>query len=448
MVEQGYQPQLLRKLSGFASFAITFSWMSVLMGVFSNYAFALNTAGAFSIWTWPIVAAGQMLVALVFAEIAGRIPLTGSLYNWNTKLGNPTIGWQAGWLTLFAYAVAGAAILVAIMTPLQSFLGISLSLGQIQIIGLGMVLVHLLINIYGVQLAAHINRFAVIAEIAALAIFSVALAVAVVIKGGIHTALLTTIPSTPAPYLPAFIISGLLAAWTIFGYEAPSDVSEETVGVRRIAPKSIIWAVGASAVLGFIFILILTVAIPDFATISATTDPISAIFTFYLGVVATKIFLFFVLLAIFALGILVITNVPRLVFAMARDNRLVGSSFFAKISPSKVPRNAAIFVAVIEAIVFVFAYGQVALYATSVILLSLVYLITIVNYALKQETLPAPDTFSLGKWRGLVITTALIWIVLEIGVFTIPQDFHLAALISFGVIAAGFVLQLLFARNT
>src|SRR5580698_10596709 len=93
VIEAGYKPQLKRSLGFFSSFAVSFSFMSVLMGIFANYGYVLGKAGPFGLWTWLLVGAGQLLVALVFAEMAGRIPLTGAIYNWNTRLTNPTIGW-------------------------------------------------------------------------------------------------------------------------------------------------------------------------------------------------------------------------------------------------------------------------------------------------------------------------------------------------------------------
>ncbi|MES2225527.1 MAG: amino acid permease [Patescibacteria group bacterium] len=447
ILDSGYQPQLRRKLTRFASFAAAFSFMSVLMGVYSNYGFALASAGPFSIWTWPIVAVGQMFVALVFAEIAGRLPLTGSLYNWNTRMSGHSVGWQAGWLTIFGYAVAGVGLIAAMMAPLGSLLGHTFSPGTVQVIGISIVLVQLFINIYGIAFAGLLNRYAVIIEMIALVVFGTALVIASVLHGGLHFALLTTIPHDPVPYLPAFFISGLLAAWTIFGYEAPSDVSEETFNARRTAPQSVIAAVSSSAILGFIFLLILTLAIPNAATIASEVDPVSSIFFYHLGMIPTYIFLVCVLIAMLAVGLLVITNAARLTFAMARDEATRGSHILKKVSGRGVPANAAIFVATIEILLIVFAYGQTALYATTIILLSLVYLITILSFALNMKKLPSPDTFSLGLWRMPVIVIAACWIVAELALFTIPAPFHLSAYTSIGVIVAGLILQRLVVKR-
>src|SRR6185295_9612678 len=66
----------------------------------------LQNAGPAGIWLWPIVAVGQTLVALVIAQFAARIPLSGSSYQWGSRLANPKIGWWFGWLT-FCYLVVG-----------------------------------------------------------------------------------------------------------------------------------------------------------------------------------------------------------------------------------------------------------------------------------------------------------------------------------------------------
>ena len=59
----GYRQQFARSLRNFESFAVAFSFISITTGIFTTYAFALATGGTRSIWTWPIVIAGQALVA-------------------------------------------------------------------------------------------------------------------------------------------------------------------------------------------------------------------------------------------------------------------------------------------------------------------------------------------------------------------------------------------------
>ena len=106
----GYQPELKRTLGGFQVFAISFAFISVLVAIFATYGAVLNTSGPVGIWLWIIAAVGQTLVALVVAQFAARIALSGSSYQWASRLANPKVGWLFGWLTFWFLAIAVAAM--------------------------------------------------------------------------------------------------------------------------------------------------------------------------------------------------------------------------------------------------------------------------------------------------------------------------------------------------
>ena len=50
-----------------------------------------------------MVAAGQILVALVLAERAGRLPLSGYAFQWTSRLASSHYGWFVGWAGLMAF---------------------------------------------------------------------------------------------------------------------------------------------------------------------------------------------------------------------------------------------------------------------------------------------------------------------------------------------------------
>src|SRR5258705_1335626 len=109
-VECGYESELKRTLGAFQIFAISFAFISVAVGIFATFDDVLLTAGPVGIWLWIIVAVGQTLVALVVAQFAARIALSGSSYQWASRLANPKIGWFFGWLT-FWYLATGVVAL-------------------------------------------------------------------------------------------------------------------------------------------------------------------------------------------------------------------------------------------------------------------------------------------------------------------------------------------------
>src|SRR5437660_12604285 len=116
----GYGQQLRRGIGMYGSFAAGFSFVSILTTVFQLFFFGYSFGGPRFVWTWPIVLAGQLLVALCFAELAARYPISGAIYQWATRLGGAVWGWAAGWLMLVAQVCTVAAAAVALQVVLPS----------------------------------------------------------------------------------------------------------------------------------------------------------------------------------------------------------------------------------------------------------------------------------------------------------------------------------------
>ena len=56
----GYKQELKRSLGVFSSFAVAFAYISPSTGIFALFFLGLTTVGGVFIWSWPIVAAGQL----------------------------------------------------------------------------------------------------------------------------------------------------------------------------------------------------------------------------------------------------------------------------------------------------------------------------------------------------------------------------------------------------
>jgi amino acid permease len=95
----GYAPELKRTLGPFQVFAVSFAFISVVVAVFATYGSVLQNSGPVGIWLWIVAAVGQTLVALVVAQFAARIALSGSSYQWASRLADPKVGWFFGWVT-------------------------------------------------------------------------------------------------------------------------------------------------------------------------------------------------------------------------------------------------------------------------------------------------------------------------------------------------------------
>ena len=114
----GYKQDLKRSLHFFALFGVSFSIISITTGIFLSFGVAMSYFGPASIWEWLIVGAGQLLVALVVAELGTRIPLAGYAYQWSARLVSSTYGWFVGFFGLLYMTVGGGAIFLLVGTPL------------------------------------------------------------------------------------------------------------------------------------------------------------------------------------------------------------------------------------------------------------------------------------------------------------------------------------------
>ena len=103
----------------FASFAAGFSFVSILTTVFQLFGLGFSFGGAAFFWTWPAVFVGQLLVALCFAELAARYPISGSIFQWSSRLAGTDFGWFTGWVMVVGQilTVADAAIAMQAVLP-------------------------------------------------------------------------------------------------------------------------------------------------------------------------------------------------------------------------------------------------------------------------------------------------------------------------------------------
>src|SRR5436190_11271111 len=181
----GYRQQLKRSIGSFSSFAAGFSYISILTGLFQMFYLGYGIAGPAFFWTWPFVLVGQLLVALCFAELASRFPLSGGVYQWAKFTGNPFLGWMTGWIYLACLIVTIGAVAMALQVSLpqisNSFqvIGTSTDAKSIAInailLGSILIIISTIINARGIKLLAVINNIGVFTELVGIIILIILL---------------------------------------------------------------------------------------------------------------------------------------------------------------------------------------------------------------------------------------------------------------------------------
>ncbi len=411
----GYKQELKRSLGLFSSFSVAFSYISPSTGIFTLFALGLTTIGGVFIWTWPVVAAGQFLVALNFAEVSSHYPVAGSVFQWTKYLSRRSYSWFTGWIYLFAGILTVTAVVATIpiaLIPALNGLGWHslnpASLHTQLVVALIVLVVITVLNIYGVRLVALINNTGVVFEILGMFVFAVVLAIfhnhqgfhVVTNSGGLHVG--------PSSFLAAMFMS----LFVIYGFDTASTLSEETRDPRRAAPKAVLFSVIGAFIIGGVFLLGTLMAIPNLNTaISKGWTPATVIEANFPTALAT-IYLLVVSAAIFVCCLSIMAATIRLCFGMARDNQLPISKPLARVSPTlHTPVWACITIAVLSAVPFLkySGAGIIAIAATGMIYLSYFLGNLVVLRARLRGWPKVRAPFRLGAWGPLVNILALLY---------------------------------------
>src|SRR6476469_3252814 len=106
----GYTPQLNRVLGLFSNFAVAFTYLSPMVGIYSLFVLGVGTGGPAYVWlTWvPVI--GMLFVALVFGELASHYPVAGALYQYSKFSVGPGYGWFVGWFYGIALLITVASV--------------------------------------------------------------------------------------------------------------------------------------------------------------------------------------------------------------------------------------------------------------------------------------------------------------------------------------------------
>ncbi len=432
VAEFGYQQEFSRTLRRFSSFAIGFSFISITTGIFTTYGSVLISSGPLGIWTWPLVIVGQLMVALIFGALASRIPLAGYSYQWMSRLANPQIGWLMGWF-VFAFLVVDAvavdyALASTVLPALFTYTG---TVGNTWLATAAIVLLQALLIALSTVWVRRINNTAVGTEIVGIGGLTILLLVVGAIIGHLHWGhLFSSAAVSRAGYFglgrvnhdSPWILAFLLGAFTIVGFEACGNLAEETDSPEKTVPRAMWTSVALSGVIGFVFLIAITVASGNLHTLAASSTPVADIVTGILGGAVGKLFLVFVTFSIFACGMVIFVTCTRVTWAMARDQRFPGWSVLRRVDKRKnTPLVATAVVGVlIEAVLAVFAHQTSALFqlfSAATLMPALIYFFTVVLYLTRRRQLPAGHGFQLGRWEVLIVVVAVVWLLFELSIF-------------------------------
>ena len=454
LAELGYRQELTRAWSGFTNFAISFTIISVLAGVFTNFSFAWSWGGPAGIAIgWPVLCAFVLLVAFSMAELTSAYPTAGGPYWWAAKLGGAGWSWFTGWFNMIGLVgiVAGVGYGAAIfLNAVLSIYGVTIGginfatanlsaiLHHQFVLFLIILLMYTVINIFADQLLAVFNNISVGWHVlGVLVIIGILLFVpdhhqnAGFVFGnkinntGFHGG--TT--SGLFFWLYVLPLGFILTMYTQTGYDASAHTAEETRGAALSAAKGVWRSVFYSALLGWFLLLMFLFAATDTKAVNASGGFVGTIFTssMHNHLWGAKLILIVATVGQLFCGAAGLTSASRTWFAFSRDRGMPGWALFRRLNQARVPLYAVIAVSVASLLITIPAYwgsngvpfAYFAITAICTVGLYLAYIIP-VYLRLRQGERFQPGPWSLGRHYKWINTGAIAFVLLVVYALDIP----------------------------
>jgi amino acid transporter len=370
----GYGQELLRRMSGFSNFAISLSIICILAGGITSFPQGYCSVGGAAIGIgWPLCCLLSLCVALAMAQVASAFPTAGGLYHWAAILGGRGWGWLTAWfnlagsITMLAavnvgtYQFAVRAIASAFdLRPAEFGLGGEVAM---QVTGvLAITVAQALLNHLGIRVTALVIDFS------GYWIMLVAVALTIVMLGYAPSHDVSRL-FTFANYSGSaggeiwpengnlfwlFLLGFLLPAYTVTGFDASANTSEETVGASHHVPRGIVRSVLVSGVFGWVMLSAIVLAIPDMdATAAQGGNAFISIVEQVLPAPVRNLLAVGIVVAQFTCGLAIVTSASRMAYAFARDGGLPFSEHVRRVSPKYRTPALAIWTVSLLAVAFV-----------------------------------------------------------------------------------------------
>lgn len=352
--------QFNRSIGLMSNFALGFTYLSPLTAVYSLFALAVTLAGPPAIWWILIVACGQLLVALVFGEVASQYPITGGLYPWARRLWGKKYAWIAAWIYLWALVVTITSIAEYTATFVASLFHYATSAGNMMLTSVVLLLIMMGVNMSGTKNLARVAKIGFWCEI--VSVIALGIYLLIFHRAQPFSVIFDSmgVLSADGNYTTAFMSASLMGLFMFFGFEACGNVAEEVKNPGKKIPVAMILSIVFGAISAVISIMGYLLSSPDLQDIvnGKIADPIPAILNQALGETGATIFIVVAVIAMLSCILSLQAALSRLIFSFSRDNMLPGSEWMSKISKHSVPDNAMMVSCLLPVIICVWVYFQ------------------------------------------------------------------------------------------
>jgi amino acid transporter len=328
----GYRPRFKRSMGLWGNFALGFTYLSPVVGVYTLFSISLAAGGPPFFWSYLIVGAGQFLVCLVFCEIVSQYPIAGGILPWATRLVGVRWGWLAGWIYLWALCVTIAAVAVGAAPYLAALFGTAAANSTtMTVFALGLLALSTILNLSGTKWLARMVLFGFLAELIGALVVGAYLLMFWRVQS-LHVLFETFEIRIDGSYWPAFLAAGLAGIFQYYGFEACGDIAEEVRDPSQRIPVAMRMTIYIGGAAAMFTCLALILATPDIRKVISgeDKDAVATILSQAFGPYGARAVIAVVTISFVSCVLSVQAAASRLLFSFGRERMIVGYAFFGR----------------------------------------------------------------------------------------------------------------------
>jgi amino acid transporter len=318
-------------------------------------------------------------------------------------------------------------------------------------------IIHGILNQYGVKLVAILNDVSVSVHIIGVAALVAVLLIFAPLQPISFLGTSNPHSSIHAPYIWLFLLGLLQAQWTYTGFDGSAHMAEETANARKSAPWGIVLSVAVSGIAGYALLLTLTLAIHSVPAVLSAKDaqgnPVPAaiaILSAGLGPRVGNALAALASMAMWFCGLSCTTSASRAVYALARDGGFPFAGFFSRVNKRHGTPGPAIWLIVIASLITMAWSGAVPIVTSlSTVALYVAYIIPVI-FAVRgrhqASSWVAEARWTVGRAGEIINLVAIAYTILIAVVLVMPPN-QLAGKTLGGVVAILLLMYWLTVRH-
>jgi amino acid transporter len=342
----GYRQELKRSLS-FTDLLVYGLIFMVPIAPFGIFGSVFQGSGGMVALAYAIGGLAMAFTAASYSQMSRAFPMAGSVYTYAGRGIAQPVGFIAGWMILLDYVLVPALLYLIAAIAMNSIL----TTVPVWVWLVGFVVLNTVVNYFGIEFTARVNKVMLVAELVVLAVFLV-IGIVALASGEGRGFDFSPIYNSDTFSLELVFGAVSIAVLSFLGFDGISTLAEENRESARSIGKAMIAALALAGTLFIVQTWVAALLVPDPDTLIAEGDAAGTAFYDAAAVAggAWLATLTAVATAVawgFANSLVAQAATSRLLFAMARDRQLPG--FLRKVHPTRrVPVNATFLVAAVS----------------------------------------------------------------------------------------------------